>query len=69
LLFWFFFFCFIATLPNIKHLKVIYINKIQRDALVSKCLFTAKLLYMFRVSIAHIIRSISNCICSFWYRS
>ena len=27
----------------------IYINKIQRDATVCGCLFTAKLLYMFRV--------------------
>ena len=32
-------------------------------------LFTAKLLYMFRVSIAPIIRSTQNCTCSFWYRS
>ena len=31
-------------------------------------LFTAKSLYMFRVSIAPIIRS-TNCNCSFWYRS
>ena len=46
-----------------------YINKIQRDATVCRCLFTAKLLYMFRVSIAPIIRSSSNCNCSFWYRS
>ena len=30
---------------------------------------TANLLYMFRVSIAPIIRSTSNCNCSFWYRS
>jgi hypothetical protein len=30
---------------------------------------TANLLYMFRVSIDPIIRSISNCNCSFWYRS
>jgi hypothetical protein len=29
-----------------------YFNKIQRDATVCRCLFTAKLLYMFRVSIA-----------------
>ena len=46
-----------------------YINKSQRDAAVCRCLFTAKLLYMFRVSIAPIIRSKSNCNCSFWYRS
>ena len=46
-----------------------YINKIQRDATVCRCLFTAKLLYMFRVSIAPIIRSTSNCNYSFWYRS
>ena len=45
------------------------INKIQRDATVCSCLFTAKLLYKFRVSIAPIIRSTSNCNCSFWYRS
>ena len=46
-----------------------YINKIQWDATVCRCLFTAKLLYVFRVSIAPIIRSTSNCNCSFWYRS
>ena len=46
----------------------LYINKIQRDATVCRCLFTAKLLYMFRMSIAPIIRSTSNCNCSFWYR-
>ena len=46
-----------------------YINKIQRDGTVRRCLFTAKLLYMLRVSIAPIIRGISNCNCSFWYRS
>ena len=46
-----------------------YINKIQRGATVGRCLFTAKLLYVFRVSIAPIIRSTSNCNCSFWYRS
>ena len=48
---------------------ILYINKIQRDATVCKCLFTAKLLYMFRVSIAPIIGSTKNCKCSFWYRS
>ena len=47
----------------------IHINKIQRDATVCRCLFTAKLLYMFRVSIAPIIRTTSKCNCSFWYRS
>ena len=46
-----------------------YINRIQRDATVCRCLFTEKLLYMFRVSISPIIRSTSNCNCSFWYRS
>ena len=46
----------------------LYINKIQRDATVCRCLFTAKLLYMFRVSIAPIIRS-TQTNCSFWYRS
>jgi hypothetical protein len=45
------------------------INKIQLDVTVRRCLFTAKLLYMFRVSIAPIIRSTSNCNCSFWNRS
>ena len=44
-------------------------NKIQRNATVCRCLFTVKLLYMFRVSIAPIMRSTSNCNCSFWYRS
>ena len=34
-----------------------YINKIQQDATVCRYLFTAKSLYMFRVSIAPIIRS------------
>ena len=34
-----------------------YINKIQQDATVCRYLVTAKLLYMFRVSIAPIIRS------------
>ena len=47
----------------------LYINKIQRDATVRICLFTAKLLYMFRVSMVPIIRSTSNCNCSLWYRS
>jgi len=46
-----------------------YINKIQRDATLCRCLFTAKLLYMFRMSIAPIIRSISNCKSRFWYSS
>ena len=47
----------------------LYINKIQRDVAVWRCLYSAKLLYMLRVSIAPIIRSTSNCNCSFWYRS
>ena len=34
-----------------------YINKIQQDATVFRYLFTAKSLYVFRVSIAPIIRS------------
>jgi len=34
-----------------------YVNKIQEDATVCRYLFTAELLYMFRVSIAPIIRS------------
>jgi len=34
-----------------------YINKIQQDATICRYLFTVKLLYMFRVSIAPIIRS------------
>ena len=47
----------------------LYVNKIQWDVTVCRCLFTAKLPYLFRVSIAPIIRSTSNCNCSFWYRS
>ena len=47
----------------------LYINKIRLDATVCRCLFIAKLLYMFRVSIAPIVRSTSNCNYSFWYRS
>ena len=35
-------------------LCIVTINKIQRDATLHRCLFTAKLLYMFRVSIAPI---------------
>ena len=46
-----------------------YSNKIQRDSTVCRCLFTAKLLYMFRACIVPIIRSTSNCNCSFCYRS
>ena len=48
---------------NLK-LQSVDIIKIQRDATVCRCLFTAKLSYMFRVPIAPIIRSISNCNCS-----
>ena len=47
----------------------LYINKTQRDATVCRCLFNAKLFYMFRVSVAPIIRSTSNSNCSFWYKS
>ena len=36
------------------------INKIQQDATVCRYLFTAKLLYMFRTSIAPIVRSTKN---------
>jgi hypothetical protein len=54
---------------NRRRCDVVSINKIQRDATVCRRPFTAKLLYMFRVSIAPIIRSTSNCDCSFWYRS
>ena len=43
------------------------INKIQQDATVCRCLFTAKLLYMFRLSIAPIIRITSKFNSSFWY--
>ena len=43
-----------------KYTVWLYINKIQRDATVCRYLFTAKLLYMFRVSIAPIIRSTSK---------
>ena len=59
----------VTKLITLETPKRIRINKIQRDAGVCRCLFTAKLLYMFRVSIAPIIRSTSNCNCSFWYRS
>ena len=44
-------------------------NKIQHDSTVCRYLFTASLLYMFRASIAPIIRSTKNCSCSLWYRS
>ena len=42
----------------------LYINKIQQDATVCRYLFTAKSLYVFRASIAPIIRSTKNCHCS-----
>jgi len=42
--------------------------RIQRDATVCRYSFTAKLLYMFRASIAP-ITSIWNCSCSLYYRS
>ena len=45
------------------------INKIQQVATVCRYLFTAGLLYVFRASIAPIIRSTKNCNCSLWYRS
>ena len=48
---------------------LVYINKMQQDVTVCRFLFTAKLLYMFRVSIVPIIMSTKNCNCSFWYRS
>jgi len=44
-------------------------SKEMQQYAVCRCLLTAKLLYMSRVSIASIIRSTSNCNCSFWYRS
>ena len=47
----------------------ICINKIQQDATVCRYLFTASLLYMFRASIAPVIRSKKYCNCSLWYRS
>ena len=40
-------------------------NKMQQ----MQVFITAKLLYMFRVCMDPIIRSTSNCNCSFWYRS
>ena len=52
-----------------KVIRDAYINRIQQDAAVLRYLFTAKSLYMFRVSIAPIVRSTSNCNCSLWYRS
>ena len=45
------------------------LNKIQQDATVYRYLFTVKLLYTFRVSIAPSIRSTQNRNCSLWYRS
>jgi len=45
------------------------INKIQQDATVCRYLFTASLLYVFRVSIAPIIRSTKICNYSLCYRS
>ena len=45
------------------------VEEIQRDATVCRYLFTAKLHYMFRASIAPIIRSKQNCSCSLCYRS
>ena len=47
----------------------LYINKIQQDATVCRYWFTASLLYMFRASIAPIVRSTKNCNCNLWYRS
>ena len=38
-------------------IRALYIKKIQQDATVCRYLFTAKSLYIFRVSIAPIIRS------------
>jgi len=43
--------------------------KIQPDATVCRYLFTAKSLYMFRVSIAPIIKSTKSCNCSLRYGS
>ena len=54
---------------ELESISVSDINKIQQDATVCRYLFTANLLYMFRVSIAPIIRSTQNCNCSLWYRS
>jgi len=45
--------------------SLFYINKIQQ----MQVFITAKLLYMFQVSIDPIIRSTSNCNYSFWYMS
>ena len=46
-----------AFMSALTKLLTIYINKIQQDATVCRYLFTAKSLYMFRVSIAPINRS------------
>ena len=45
------------SLLNYKERKYLCIDKIQQDATVCRYLFTANVLYMFRVSIAPIIRS------------
>ena len=46
-----------AKLQKKATISFVVINKIQQDATVCRYLFTAKLRYMFRVSIAPIIRS------------
>jgi len=46
-----------------------YVEEVQRNATVCRYLFTAKLLYMFRTSIAPIIRSTKKCSCSLWEAS
>ena len=46
-----------------------YVDKIQQDTTVCGYLFTANILYIFRVSIAPIISSTGNCNFSLWYRS
>ena len=48
---------YVSGMKMSKHVALIFINKIQQDTTVCGYLFTAKLLYMFRVSIIPVIRS------------
>ena len=57
-----------TSLGNIVLSKIFCIDKIQQDTTVCRYLLTASLLYMFRASIATIIRSTKNFYFSLWYR-